>query len=362
MNKLTKIGLSALCGSLASVSAVNAGTLEVLGTAEATWTTKGSEVTGNPLGMNSGLSFKGSGELDGGQTFSVLVAATDKHAYSSAGITLTTNNLGTFKISSAEGSGGIGGYDDNMPRAYEEVWDTGISTNVNLQKGVGSSSNISWTTPKFAGTKLHIAYAPDNDGTQNNNKGVSADASNAFGAGWDIVLDAGSENGGFNLFLGASETEQSDQKKSDAFLKNLGGDHQEGVVGLQVKIGPLALGGQVSAERLRTQTAGATNYYGNTSWGAAFNINDDLSISYGQTQHVQVKTKKMGQNPNITNESENLNEYTPKSWMKGTSVQAAWTVGGIGLKYAQSDYDNTAYGFDTKAPKESRIFSVSLAF
>ena len=48
--------------------------------------------------------------------------------------------------------------------------------------------------------------------------------------------------------------------------------------------------------------------------------------------------------------------------MKGTSIQAAWTIGGIGLKYAQSDYDNTAYGFDTKAPKESRIFSVSLAF
>ena len=66
MNKITKIGLSALCGSLASVSAAHAGALEVTGTAEATWTNLGDEVTGNPIGMNTGLTFKGSGELDGG--------------------------------------------------------------------------------------------------------------------------------------------------------------------------------------------------------------------------------------------------------------------------------------------------------
>ena len=57
MNKLTKVGLSALCGSLASISAANAGTLEVLGTATATWTNLGGQVTGNPIGMASGITF-----------------------------------------------------------------------------------------------------------------------------------------------------------------------------------------------------------------------------------------------------------------------------------------------------------------
>ena len=147
MKKITKIGLSALCGSLASVSAANAGTLDVTGSAEATWTNLGGQVTGNPIGMNTGLSFTGNGELDGGQTFSITIAHTDKVAWSSANIALNTNNIGTFKLSSAEGGQGIGGYDDNMPRAWEEVWDTGIATNVNLQKGVGSSTNISWTSP-----------------------------------------------------------------------------------------------------------------------------------------------------------------------------------------------------------------------
>lgn len=367
MKKYTKIGLSALCGSLASISAVNAGTLDVAGSAKATWTSLGGQVTGNPIGMATGITFTGNGELDGGQTFAVTITHTNQDAYSTAGISLVTNNSGTFKLSSAEGSGGIGGYDDNMPRAYEEVWDTGIATNANLQKGVGSSTNISWTSPKIVGTKITIAHAPDNDGAANANKSVSGAASDAFGAGWDIVLDTGTANGEINMFAGVSTTEQTDAKKSQMSLKDLGGDHEEGIFGLQFKIGPLAFGGQVSAERLRTQTRGATTYYGNSSYGLAFNVNDDLSVSYTRARHVQVKDKKRGMTDNsgksikyVANTTRN--EYTPKSWMRGDSIQVAYTIGGVGLKYARTDYDNTAYGFDAKTAREVQLVQVSLAF
>jgi hypothetical protein len=368
MKKYTKFGLSALCSSLASICVANAGTLEVTGTAEATWTQMTNQVTGNPIGMNTGLTFTGNGELDGGQTFSVAIAHTDKAAYSSSNITLVTNSLGTFKLSSAEGGQGIGGYDDTMPTAWEEVWDTGISTNANFQKGVGSSTNLSWTTPKFAGTTLQIALAPDNDGAANNNKAVSGSASDAFGKGWDIVLDINPQfdAGGFNLFVGASTTEQTDQDKG-ANNQNLGGDHEEGVAGLEITIGPLQLGGQASVERLRTQSLNATNYYGNSSWGLAFNVNDDLSISYSEARHVQSKTKKMSyvsQNSPGGQLDANANEFTPKSWMKGESIQVAYTIGGVGIKFSETKYDNTAYGgFDSaKIPKESRIIGLSLAF
>ena len=163
--------MSALCGSLASISAVNAGSIDVTGSALATWTGLGGQVTGNPIGMATGLTFTGNGELDGGQTFSVAIAHTNKNAYSSANITLNTNSAGTFKLSSAEGGAGIGGYDDNMPTAWEEVWDTGIATNANFQKGVASSTNISWKSPKIGGTTFQIAYTPDNDGSSNVKKG-----------------------------------------------------------------------------------------------------------------------------------------------------------------------------------------------
>ena len=364
MNKISKIGLSALCGSLASVSVVNAGALDVTGTADLTWTSLGGQVNGNPIGMNTGLSFTGSGELDGGQTFSVLMAHTDKATWSSSNITLTTNSAGSFKLSSAEGGQGIGGYDDNMPRAWEEVWDTGIATNANFQKGVGSSTNISWTSPKIIGTKVQIAYAPDNDGVQNANKGVSGSASDHFAAGWDIVLDTGTANGGVNLFLGISETQVASGTPAaglKAQTKAFTNDHEEGVVGLQFIVGPVAFGGQVSAERLQTQTANATSYYANSSWGIAFNVSDDLSVSYSEARHVQSKTKKQTWNKDSRG-SENHNEYHPKAWMNGDSIQVAYTIGGVGIKYAQSDYDNTAYGFDTKTPRSARLVGISLAF
>jgi hypothetical protein len=373
MKKYTKIGLSALCSSLAAISVANAGTLEVTGSAEATWSSLPG-VTGNPIGMNSGLTFKGSGELDGGQTFSVTLADTDKSAYSSGNITLNTNSVGTFILSSAEGGQGIGGYDDNMPRAWEEVWDTGVSTNANFQKGVGSSTNISWTSPKFAGTTLQVAYAPDNDGAQNNNKSVSGTTSSHFARGYDVVLDINPQfdNGSFNLFVGGSETIVA--KERGTTLKNLTGDHEEAVVGLSFTIGPLEAGGQISAERLRTQSYNATNYYGNTSWGIAFNVNDSLSISYSEARHLQTKTKGQGSGTTgsatgaanaaalSTSNSHLETQYNPKSWMNGESIQIAYTIGGIGLKYSDTSYDNTAYGFDAKAPKDARIFAVSLAF
>jgi hypothetical protein len=356
MNKLTKIGLSALCGSLASISAANAGPLEVTGSATATWTSFGGQVTGNPIGMASSMTFTGNGELDGGQTFAVGIVHKNKGAYSTADITLNTNSAGTFELSSGDGGQGIGGYDDNMPTAWEEVWGTGITTNVNLQKGVAGSTNVSWTSPKVVGTTIHVAYAPDNDGSTSANKAVSGNTSEHFGAGWDIVLDAGTQNGEINLFIGASETDVA--KGGPGFTKPHTGDHNEGVIGLQFKMGPVELGGQISGERVRTQARNSTSYYGNTSWGIAFNVNDDLSVSYSQARHLQTKTKKASTS-GINNGTE---EYTPKSWMRGDSIQVAYSIGGVSLKYAQTEYDNTLYGFDTKTPRENRIVAVSLAF
>ena len=360
MKKFTKIGLSALCGSLASISAANAGSMEVTGSAMATWTGLGGQTTGNPLGMATGLTFTGNGELDGGQTFSAAFANTNKNAYSSANITLNSNSMGTFKLSSAEGGAGIGGYDDNMPRAWEEVWDTGITTRANFQKGVSGSTNISWKSPKYAGTTLQLAYTPDNDGSSNVKKAVSGEASNAHGAGWDIVLDTGTTDGSINLFVGGSRTELAKLKTG----RDLSGDHEEAVVGLQFKFGPVALGGQISGERLRTRALNTAEYYGNSSWGIAFNVNDALSVSYSEVRHLMTKIHK---DDNVSNNNAKqgdrvLNEYTPKSWMNGESVQVAYTIGGVGLKYARTKYDNTLFTFDSKVPRQSQVVAVTLAF
>ena len=359
MNKFKKIGLSALCGSLASISAASAGSIDVTGSALATWTGLGGQVTGNPIGMATGLTFTGNGELDGGQTFSVTIAEGQQAAYSSANITLNTNSAGTFKLSSAEGGAGIGGYDDNMPTAWEEVWDTGIATNANFQKGVAGTTNVSWKSPKIGGTSFQIAYTPENDGSSNAKKKTSG-GSDSFGSGWGMVLDAGTADGAINFFVGGSRTELAKQRTD----RDLSGDHEEAVVGLQFKFGPVALGGQVSGERLRTRALNTAEYYGNSSWGIAFNVNDALSVSYSEARHLMTKTHKSSNSERtaIGGGSYNPNEYTPKSWMRGDSIQVAYTIGGVGLKYAQTTYDNTLFSFDAKIPRESQIVAISLAF
>jgi hypothetical protein len=57
MNKLTKIGASALCGSLAAMSAANAGDLAVTGGVDMSYTSFPKENTGNPLGIGSNITF-----------------------------------------------------------------------------------------------------------------------------------------------------------------------------------------------------------------------------------------------------------------------------------------------------------------
>ena len=73
MNKVTKLGVSALCGSLAAVSAANAGDLSVTGGVDMSWISLTMiTTTGNPIGMGSNLTFSGSGELDNGWGVSII--------------------------------------------------------------------------------------------------------------------------------------------------------------------------------------------------------------------------------------------------------------------------------------------------
>ena len=112
MNKLTKVGCSALCGSLAAISAANAGDLTVTGGADLTWVSLTKDVTGNPIGMGSNFSMKGSGELDNGWTFDLTIAHTNGGAYSSAVIDLGMGGLGKLNFNSGDSGNGLQAIDD----------------------------------------------------------------------------------------------------------------------------------------------------------------------------------------------------------------------------------------------------------
>lgn len=350
MKNFKTIGLTALCGSLVAMTSAQAGELAVTGGMNATWTNINNGSTGNPLGMATNLSFTGSGELDGGQDVSVLIAHGDKDAYSSANITLTTNSLGKFKVSQAEGGAGIGGYDDNMPRAWEETWDTGVGAGIDLTKGVGSSTSISWTTPSFAGTTLQVAYAPRNDGIGVNDKAGSG-VSGISGDGLDIVLDTSQSLGGasIDLFAGYSITERDPETGLGPQGNDNTKDREEGVAGITLGFGPVKAGLQSSVEYTGDNFTDTDVFgYRNVSWGVSFNVSDNLSVSYAEFESKQGKVAG--------------GSGAARPIISVDSIQVAYTMGGASIKIGETSVDDAAYVTGTSGDKDATTVMLSLAF
>jgi len=344
MKKLTKIGLTALCGSLTAIASANAGEMSVSGGATATWSSNSSDVTGNPIGMNSGMTFVGSGELDNGTTFTLTLTHADQSAYSVGSIALTTPSMGSISIAQNTGGNGIGGYDDKMPSAWEETWGTSLGTSIDLAKGVSSSMNIQYKTPSFAGTTLAVAYAPKNDGATINDKGVSgATKDSHLGAGYDVMLD--STVAGQNFFVGYSTTERSAANKAAGTNADPNEDVQEAVGGAIFNIGPLKVGAQATVEWEGDNQVGSNAAgYRNVAFGAAFNVNDNLSLSYGRME------SKKGY---VSQDSETV-------VMEIDSYQVAYTMGGATIKLAETKSDNNGYSAGTS--REATTVALSLAF
>ena len=187
MNKLTKVGCSALCGSLAAISAANAGDLSVTGGATLTWMSIGQETTGNPIGMASAVTFKGSGELDNGWTYGLTIAHNDQDAYSASAIEIVMGGLGTIEFDQGNSGNGIAAYDNVMPTAWEEPHGAGVSGGVKTVLGVGASDNVQYTTPTILGTTINIAYAKEY-GTSDTNDKVNSAGEDTKGHGLDATV------------------------------------------------------------------------------------------------------------------------------------------------------------------------------
>jgi len=82
-------------------------------------------------------------------------------------------------------------------------------------------------------------------------------------------------------------------------------------------------------------------------YGVAFNINDDLSISYGKHESEQNFV-----NPGVSD----------AVTMDITSYQIAYTLGGASIRVAENKVDNASYQTTEDYDKKSRTISVSLAF
>jgi len=345
MNKLTKVGLSALCGSLAAVSAAKAGEMTVTGGVDMSYVTGANYVTGNPVGMGSNLTFKGSGELDNGWVFDYTVAMLNQDAYSNSVVNITMGGFGELNINQGDSSNGIDAMDDKMPTAWEEPWGNAVGTGVHLVRGVGTTSNIQYKSPTIAGITITTAVAHDMGAGNINDKATSGHASaGTTGKGYDATVNVNPSFGteilsGLNLFVGAHYTENLTQTENDLY---------EGVVGATLDIGPISLGYASSGVSTGQESETEVDYYKNHMYGVAFNINDNLSISYGYHESQQ----------GFVNEGPSLEGVD----MDMDSYQIAYTIGGASIRYAATEVNNAAYQTTPGFDKEADVISVSLAF
>ena len=366
MNNLKKLGATALAGSLVAVSA-QAGELSVSGHATATLKTKGgSGMNAQTLGHNTAINFSGSGELDNGYTWNTFVLMADALAtISSSALTMTMGSMGTVGISRAGGFNVNGGYDETYPRAYEENSDAGGQSPSNYVGSIADDNAIIYKSPSFdmagASVNFGVEYAIDADTATGKDGAVATD-----GPTYDEAIGVGVTASMAGLTLGAYGSEATrNNPGGGASINGEFGDNFSGSYFANYSMGPVSIGyqkayvdlgalnGTASADATTTaKTVGtSTGHFEDESMSIAFNVNDNLSISYAETD----------------------SRYSPSTYSAGTttkyadvtqtsdSLQIAYSMGAMSVKAYMTDIKNPNYDADAVEVSVNEI-AIGLAF
>jgi len=337
MNKLTKIGASALCGSLAAMSAANAGELTVTGGVDMSWISLPLENTGNPIGIGSNLTFAGSGELDNGWTVALSVADTNLAVYSNTNVTVTIPGLGDIRIDQGTSGTGIDRMDDMTPNVWEEAYGAGLGSGIDTVAGVSGGTNIEYTpdmTPD--GITARFSWSPDAGGKNAGDKGSTQTSTSATGAGYSATLEAsgGATPDGLTMYGGVAKV---DVYQNSTTYNN---DITEWTAGIKYAVGSFTLGYQYSEEENGRATT-ATKYE-NNGYGVTFAINDDLSIGYNNYKSEQTSTTNVE--------------------VEASSIQIAYSAGGVSIRLADQTVDTLKYSTAAANQRDATTLSVALAF
>ena len=339
MNNIKKIGLTALAGSLVAFSA-NAAEMSVSGATLFTYTSDdSSEVTGNPLGMKTNLSFKASGEVNG---YNVSYMQTSKDQFagmSSARLSVDMGDIGTISLDQGSGSG-LSTIDDKTPTAAEEIWD-GLDTTTSGRVGAVGSSGVLNYVNTFSGVNLNAAFRKGTSGA-NADGGVSGGGTTS-GSGFDFALTTdGSMLGVDGLAIGAGYGQVENGQTARA-TGGGNGDQTDITAFVNYSIGPVTLGYQMSSEDNMVTTAGASSSDQEaTRWGIAFNVNENLSVSYGEAETEYNKSSAA----DVTEDLE--------------GIAIAYTMGSI--KIAGNRNEGSGMGGTAGSNDEMTEIAVSFAF
>ena len=354
MINLKKVGLTALAGSLAAVTA-NAGEISVSGAANVTYVTKSGNNT-NSIGTDKDVKFSGSGELDNGWTVSVHTTMTDAYAVSSSATVIGMGSMGSIGIGTGGGTNVAGAYDETYPRAYEENSDAGGQSAANYIGNWADDNAIvyQWPGMDVAGISLSggLEYSLQAGTATSNDGGVAAN-SNTWGSGYGIGLTADTNMG---LVVGAYFAER--ENKNHNAVKDVN-DEQNMTWFANYSMGPVSIGYQtfyvdsgltdaaaVTATTDAKTVGTSSGQFDGDNVSIAFNVNDDLSISYAEAEETH-DAREMSTTNDVTQESE--------------SLQIAYSMGSMSIKAYSTEITNPNYDEDAANLKKNEI-AIGLAF
>lgn len=341
-----------------SLSVANAGELSISGDVKASYSvTSGDGTAGgvntNPgLGISNEFSLKASGELDNGIAWSYAQDIDDATVQDDASIALT-GGFGTVKICVSEC--GLGSDNAASQSVISRPSDTSYAEAMSDTYEIDGFNSIQYHSPADLlplGITFKVGYAPSTVANANssykaagssNDQVASADSAAAGG----ITLDAGGKTAthyrvdaapidglkiGADYFETSSVVGSPDQKP------------ESGAYYATYAAGPATIGYNKSYAALGVSgISDVVEYVENTKYSIAFNVNDNLSISYENEESE----------PNTT---ANSTTYT----LESTGVQATYTMGGMTLGVAHNEHENAAYT-ENKDVKDT-VFSLVLAF
>ena len=306
MKNITKLGLTALAGTLVASSAF-AGAMSVSGSAKITHASHDEdEVTGNSFSNSKGLSFSGSGELDNGYTVSTTYSMTNS-AFSSSQVTIDMGDMGTVGLWNNANGAGINKYSDMMPTAGEQVWDDSDADDNGIP--LHDNDNMLGYNGTFGNIGVSLAYV---------NGGAGGKDGGASDSSWVVTYSGGIDG----LEVGAGQGENGTSTDLQTIYA-------------KYTVGSVTVGYQMSEIDTLSSTADEET----TAYSASMAVNENLSISVGR------HSVDMG--------AGTVDEVS-------TGVSASYTMGGTTIGFVANSTEDVAGS--SGSDDSYREVSVSFAF
>ena len=315
MNKLKKIGLTALAGSLVATSVAYAGALEATGSAQMKMENNSASSAGKTIGMANNIYFKGAGETDGGLNVAVSFELDDgsdsgnaSGVWDNHSVSVGNDTFGTVTVHGHGGSSAVTALDGT---AAGDLWDNGSllpAANAPTDSGAGNNVVVYALPSLIDDVALSLSYA--SDGTRNEN-------SIAYSLGYTGVE-------GLSVSFGYAEN------KGTVNVKN-----EQLVTKASYAVGPITAGYSIN----QVEKVGA-NSLTVSSMSLSYSLTDSLSLSYGE---------------------ETFERSTKATDIEVSGIKGSYTSGGMtlsALSYDSKNNDHTT----TSANNDNSYWQASLSF